>query len=152
MRSLFFTLVHPGLVAGLLPWLIARMDWKRIPADPFHPTFYVGLLMFLPGLSLLGLCIIQFAKEGKGTLSPADPTRVLVTGGLYRYSRNPMYLGVLLMLAGESIITGSIPLWIYTILVALLFHLFVIFHEESRNRRDFGADYSQYCTKVRRWL
>ncbi len=145
-------MVHPGLVAGLLPWLIARTNWQRIEADPFQPAVYSGLPIFLSGLAILGLSIIRFGKDGKGTLSPADPTKVLVTGGLYKYTRNPMYIGVLLMLAGESIITGSIPLWIYTTLVAILFHLFIIFHEEPRNHRDFGTEYAQYRTKVRRWL
>lgn len=134
-------MVHPGLVAGLLPWLIARTNWQRIEADPFQPAVYSGLPIFLSGLAILGLSIIRFGKDGKGTLSPADPTKVLVTGGLYKY-----------MLAGESIITGSIPLWIYTTLVAILFHLFIIFHEEPRNHRDFGTEYAQYRTKVRRWL
>lgn len=152
MRSLFFTLAHPGLVAGLLPWLIARMYWQKLSKEPFHLAVFIGVFIFLSGLAILGLCIIRFGKDGKGTLSPADPTKVLVTGGPYKYTRNPMYVGVLLMLTGESIMTGSTALWIYTVLIGVGFHLFVLFHEEPRNRRDFGVDYAQYCTKVKRWL
>jgi len=98
------------------------------------------------------ICIYEFAVFGKGTLSPLDPTKRLVVRGLYRYSRNPMYVGVMLMLIGEAIFAASIPLLIYLVLVFIGFNLFILLHEEPRLKRDFAEEYAEYCKKVRRWI
>src|SRR5687768_254460 len=97
-------------------------------------------------------CIYMLAKIGRGTLSPADPTKKLVITGLYRYSRNPMYVGVILILFGEAVIMQSIVLGIYLLLIFLLFNLFIIFHEEPRLHRAFGSEYFEYKKSVSRWI
>jgi protein-S-isoprenylcysteine O-methyltransferase Ste14 len=97
-------------------------------------------------------CIVNFAIKGKGTLSPADPTKELVTGGLYRFSRNPMYIGVMMILIGEAIFFQSFSLWIYSLVVFIGFNIFILVHEEPRLRKAFGDDYNNYCRKVRRWI
>lgn len=152
LRNLFFTILQPGMVAGFFPWLIARQQWAARLSAPFAFLQYLGLIVFLAGLIITLHCILRFALEGKGTLSPADPTRQLVISGLYRFTRNPMYIGVLSMLLGECFFVQSTSLWIYTGLIFAAFNVFIIFWEEPRLRKDFGQSYIDYCRKVRRWI
>jgi protein-S-isoprenylcysteine O-methyltransferase Ste14 len=75
-----------------------------------------------------------------------------VISGLYRYVRNPMYVGVVSIILGEALVLGSGGVLIYAAVVALGFHLFVVLYEEPTLRRTYGAQYDGYCTLVRRWL
>ena len=113
---------------------------------------YMACVLFLFGFILMCWCIINFAVQGKGTLSPADRTRNLVISGPYTISRNPMYIGVMGMLFGEAVFFGSTRLWLYSGAVFLAFNVFIRFIEEPRLHRDFGAAYLDYCQEVRRWL
>src|SRR4051812_16831623 len=112
IRNLFFTALHPGLIAGLFPYWILGGKVNLIFFRPLELVGYIAIIIFCVGLVVLVTCITRFAVEGRGTLSPADPTRHLVRKGLYKYSRNPMYLGVLLILIGESIFFHSPQLWL----------------------------------------
>jgi protein-S-isoprenylcysteine O-methyltransferase Ste14 len=152
LRNLFFTILQPGMVCGLIPYLIAKDHYHLAFSQP--PAFlqYIGIALFLAGVSITIHCIIKFAMDGRGTLSPADPTRQLVIAGLYRYSRNPMYIGVMATLLGESIFVQSSSLWLYTLLIFIAFNLFIVFWEEPRLRKDFGKSYEEYCRQVRRWI
>jgi len=152
LRNFFFTILQPGVVAGLVPYLIVGKKTFALIKDPADWYHYLGIVLFIPGLIILLLCVLRFAFEGKGTLSPADPTKHLVAKGLYKYSRNPMYVGVMLMLLGECIYFRSVPLLIYASAIYLLFYLFIIYYEEPRLRRDFGEAYTRYCNNVRRWI
>jgi protein-S-isoprenylcysteine O-methyltransferase Ste14 len=152
LRNLFFTIIHPGLVAGLFPfWILGDKIAKEF-AEPFKIHNYIAIVISLIGLVIMVSCIIRFAVEGRGTLSPADPTKRLVITGLYKFSRNPMYVGVILILIGECIFFSFISLWLYSLFIFICFNLFVTFVEEPRLRRDFTSGYSSYCKKVRRWL
>lgn len=152
LRNLFFTILQPGLVAGLAPYWILKS--AGIPIFTVHDRLqhYLAIILFLCGFIIMLLCILRFALEGRGTLSPADPTKKLVISGLYKYSRNPMYVGVMLMLIGESVYYNFSGLWVYTLCIFIAFYLFILFFEEPRLRRDFGDEYRQYCQRVRRWL
>lgn len=151
LRNLFFALLQPGVVAGLLPYLILRsQDLWKLPQWISLP--YAGILLWIPGFVILVKCVADFARKGKGTLSPADPTKKLVISGLYRYSRNPMYVGVMLMLFGEAIFFQAVWLTGYAVLIFLLFYGFVIWFEEPRLIRAFGQEYVTYKKEVRRWL
>ncbi len=152
LRNLFFTLLQPGVVAGLIPYMILSEKIHAVMGRSWQLPQYAGMAILCLGLILLLSCILRFAQEGGGTLSPADPTKKLVIGGPYGYSRNPMYLGVLLILAGEAIFFQSVLLWIYTLFVWLVFYVFVVFREEPRLKRDFGENYHRYIRHVRRWI
>ena len=152
LRNLVFTILQPGLVAGLFSYLLLRFEGKDLLPNIWTIWQFTGSIMMLLGFSILIICILRFAAEGKGTLSPLDPTKKLVLGGLYKYSRNPMYVGVILLLVGESLFWQSFTLLIYTAIVFIGFNLFIFLHEEPRLRRDFGKEYEEYCQKVRRWL
>ena len=152
LRNLFFTILHPGLVAGYIPYRILGNQAAQWRTKPLYAYHYLAVILFIPGVVVLLNCIFRFAIEGQGTLSPADPTKKLVVTGLYSYSRNPMYVGVMMILIGEAIFFQSGDLWIYLLCVFLLFNLFVMRIEEPRLQRDFDQDYYQYCQKVRRWV
>ena len=152
LRNLFFTILQPGVVAGLTPYLLLRSRWGVLMNPPFTILQYAGILLFAAGLVIMLDCILRFALDGKGTLSPVDPTRELVASGLYRFSRNPMYVGVMMMLLGETVFSQSVYLLVYSLFIFILFNLFIILVEEPRLKRDFGDAYMQYSIKTRRWI
>lgn len=152
IRNLFFTVLQPGLVAGLIPLWITGIRVSEILEQVWNWQHYLGTIVFLIGFIIMLWCIISFAIKGRGTLSPADPTQKLVVLGLYRFSRNPMYVGVVGMLIGEAIYFQSINLCVYAFVVFAGFHLFVLLHEEPRLKRDFGEEYERYFKEVRRWI
>ena len=151
LRNLFLTLLQPGIVAGAIPYYLLKSASFPAPADTTLQRT-IGIVIGLLGLVLMFDCIYRFASEGKGTLSPADPTQKLVLRGMYRYSRNPMYLGVMGILLGEAIFWNHGWLWAYSAFIGLAFHTFIVFREERRLLHDFGDEYLRYCKKVRRWL
>ena len=152
LRNLFFTILQPGIVLGLIPYLLARDKFRDLFHHPFGMYQFAGMILFFIGVCIVLYCVYRFAVEGHGTLSPADPTKRLVVKGLYQYSRNPMYIGVVLALAGEVIFSGSNALFLYTAIISIMFNFFIILVEEPRLRKDFGEEYITYSKKVRRWM
>jgi protein-S-isoprenylcysteine O-methyltransferase Ste14 len=148
LRNLFFTILQPGIVVGLIPYLLLKQHFTE--GGDFMQI--VGSFIGFFGLIVMLACIKRFATEGEGTLSPADPTKQLVINGLYRRSRNPMYVGVVTILIGESVFFTSSMLGIYTLVVFIGFNLFIVFIEEPRLKRDFGEAYIMYCKNIRRWI
>lgn len=152
LRNLVFTILQPGFVAVLIPYFIVKNQWEIIFENDFSWQNYSGIFITFIGLIIVFYCIFDFAIKGKGTLSPADKTKELVISSLYKYSRNPMYVGVILILIGETLFFASIELAIYTFVVFLGFHLFVIYFEEPRLKKDFKKQYTQYINNVNRWF
>ena len=153
VRNLFYTILQPGVVAGAVPWLIARGVGRTLAPERLTLVrYYAGLAIAIVGVLLTLYCIYLFMTVGRGTLSPADPTRRLVDRGVYRWSRNPMYIGILMVLAGQMLYTGFWELGLYALVVFGVFHLYVTRFEEPRLRRDFGEDYVRYCRRVNRWF
>jgi protein-S-isoprenylcysteine O-methyltransferase Ste14 len=112
----------------------------------------MGLLLLIPGVGIIVWCFIDFVRRGHGTPAPYDPPRRLVVAGLYKYTRNPQYVGVILVALSEAALSGRTLLFGYAAFLAVGYHLFVRFYEEPTLRRMFGADYVQYCAAVSRWL
>ena len=133
--------------ANLIPAVIGMRELDT--GGQFAP---IGLLPLAAGFALLLWCVRDFYVSGKGTLAPWSPPRHLVTVGLYRYSRNPMYLAVTMMLAGWAVSFWSLALAIYTGIVIVGFHLRVVFGEEPWLARTHGAAWDEYKRKVPRWL
>lgn len=152
IRNLLWTLLAPGTVTVYLPWRIVT-DWYPAREEfSCHGARLAGVLPIALGVILLFSCIGRFAVVGEGTLSPLDAPRRLVTGGMYRYVRNPMYLAVMAILLGESLVFCSIPLAVYSAVCFVVFNLVILFYEEPALRRRFGSSYRQYCRKAGRWL
>jgi protein-S-isoprenylcysteine O-methyltransferase Ste14 len=104
------------------------------------------------GVALLAACIFEFARSGRGTLSPVDAPRHLVVRGLYRYVRNPMYLSVTMIILGEALVAHSVALPVYWAVWFVCANLFVIGFEEPSLRRRFGSSYDEYARQVGRWV
>jgi protein-S-isoprenylcysteine O-methyltransferase Ste14 len=145
-RALLAFLALPGIVAFVVPALLAD-----VVTHP-HVVRPAGLVPFVLGCALLGWCVRAFYVAGKGTLAPWDPPRHLVIGGPYQWSRNPMYVAVVLVLAGWATMFGTRRLWVYVAAVALAFYVRVTRFEEPWLARTHGEAWRQYRNRVRRWL
>jgi protein-S-isoprenylcysteine O-methyltransferase Ste14/pimeloyl-ACP methyl ester carboxylesterase len=146
IRALVAFLALPGVVAFGVPlalaWSAGRLGSFRWPA----------LILLVPGSALLLWTVRDFLVIGKGTLAPWGPPRHLVTTGLYRVSRNPMYLAVMLILTGWAMAFGSLFLLAYAAVVLIAFQARVITHEEPRLARTHRDEWPRYSARVPRWI
>jgi protein-S-isoprenylcysteine O-methyltransferase Ste14 len=149
--TLLFLVIAPGIVAGLIPWLISGWVW-RSPLFDGSSLRWLGGALIVAGIPIVLESFARFAIEGFGTPAPIYPTDRLIATGLYRHVRNPMYVGVLAVIAGQALLLGDIWLIVYAALVWLAFHIFVVGYEEPILRRRYGAEFDDYCTLVPRWL
>jgi protein-S-isoprenylcysteine O-methyltransferase Ste14 len=151
LRSLLYTIIIPGTITVLIPYLILSGRAERI-AQPWGVLQVLGLGTVALGATILLRCIWEFMVTGRGTLAPVDPPTQLVVRGLYRYVRNPMYLGAFILLLGEAALFQSLPLLQYAVAWFIIINLIVLFHEEPVLRRRFGESYERYIRSVHRWL
>ena len=139
------------LLAGALMWLLDRF----LPVLTVLVAPWTGLgwclmaVAFLPALT----AVTQFMRA-RTTINPHTPDQAssLVTGGVYRWTRNPMYLGLLLLLAGWAIRLGSLSPFLVPPLFALVLTQVQILPEERVLRARFGDEYDRYCRTTSRWL
>lgn len=150
VRSAFWTVLLPGVVAGYVPWRFFGVDRTRV--DWRSPVDLSGVLFLAGGVVLLLTCIVEFARRGRGTLSPADPPRRLVATGVYRYVRNPMYVAVTMILLAEAVLVRSPALVWYWAIWFVAVNVFVVAYEEPALRGQFGASYDEYTRAVGRWI
>ena len=160
IRAVLFTIIIPGSVAVIFPsWLLVKNR------SPDFDAAWLRWLAWVPGvvgLVFLLTSILEFLIKGGG--SPAiwfthklgwligkEPDR-LVESRFYRISRNPMYLGVILLLVGESLWFGSYRLLGYAFSMIIIFHLVVRYLEEPHLRKKYGQPYEDFCRRVPRWF
>lgn len=146
-----FTALVPGTVAVWLPLFFLYPAIRHRPMASME-TAIAGAIVIASGTAGYLWCALDFAFFGRGTPAPIDMPKVLVARGLYRFARNPMYVSVLLVLAGESLFLWSVRLLEYAAIVAIGFHVFVMVQEEPTLRRKMGAAYEQYAQDVPRWI
>jgi protein-S-isoprenylcysteine O-methyltransferase Ste14 len=147
IKNLLFTLIVPGTAAIYLPLALTpdqMVSWGITAA--------ASMLLFLSGATAYTWCVWDFASFGRGTPLPLDAPKKLVIRGLYRYSRNPMYVGVLLVILGWAALFRSWGLVGYALLIATGFQLFIVLYEEPHLQSVFGPSYAEYCARVGRWL
>jgi protein-S-isoprenylcysteine O-methyltransferase Ste14 len=148
--STVFFVLTPGVVAGLVPWWLT--GWEiREPLTHYGPVRVVGVAVLVLGAVALVQTFARFVVEGIGTPAPIAPTQHLVVGGLYRYVRNPMYLAVLAVIVGQSLVIGQPMLLAYAAAVWVTVALFVHGYEEPTLRQQFGARYDAYRAAVPAW-
>lgn len=147
LKNLIFMVVVPGTAAVYFPLYIAR-DWS--PAS--GSVFFLALALLAAGGAMYAWCVWDFAVFGRGTPAPIDPPKKLVVRGLYRYTRNPMYLSVMTVILGWALLYQAGVLALYALALGLCFHLFILFYEEPRLRGVFGREYEDYCAAVGRWV
>lgn len=146
LKNLLFTFLVPGTVAGLVPWLLVGGG-----SLAGGPLLVVAALLFALGVSIYAWCVWDFASFGRGTPAPIDAPVKLVVRGLYRYTRNPMYVGVLTTILGWAALGASPGVLVYAVLVWGMFQGFVLLYEEPHLEREFGEEYTAYKLRVPRW-
>ena len=151
LGSALFLLVAPGIVAGMVPWLIGGWRFDNDFGSSAIPGV-AGAFLILLGLVSLLESFVRFAWKGLGTPAPVAPTERLIVSGQYRHVRNPMYVAVVGTIAGQALLFGQAELLAYAAAAWLAFHLFVIRYEEPTLRRQFADDYEQYRRAVPRWI
>jgi protein-S-isoprenylcysteine O-methyltransferase Ste14 len=148
--SLVFLVLAPGVVAGLIPWLLT--DWEvEEPLPYWLPLRVVGAILVVAGAAALLHAFWRFVVEGLGTPAPVAPTEHLVVGGLYRYVRNPMYLAVAATIVGQALLLGQPVLLAYAAVFGVAVAAFVHWYEEPTLRAQFGEQYEVYRHAVPGW-
>src|SRR5215207_722335 len=142
LRHLLSILLLPTMVTIVVPrWLLrtyAATDSRWPPGFASAVPLTLGALLLLAGAGLVAWCIALFARVGKGTLAPWDPTSELVAVGPYRYTRNPMITGVATTLVGEALLTGSGLIGLWALVFIMFNHLYFLLSEEPGLTRRFG--------------
>ena len=150
--SAVFFVLAPGVVAGLVPWLITRWQVPG-PMSPFAIIrMTAGAVLLVAAVVVLVRAFARFVVEGGGTPAPVAPTQRLVVGGDYRFVRNPMYFAVVTAVLGQAMIFGSLALLIYAFVVWAIMAAFVRWYEEPLLLERYGDDYQRYRLAVRAWV
>jgi len=148
IKSLIFLIFVASLGAVYIPFSL-------LPKGPQVETsifaYFAFPLWFLGGVTVLW-CYWNFTFKGYGTPAPIEPPKQLVTTGLYRYVRNPIYVGALIIIVGYFLWFKSIWMFAYAVAFFLFVHMLVILYEEPTLRGKFGAEYENYCKSVPRWI
>jgi protein-S-isoprenylcysteine O-methyltransferase Ste14 len=146
---LFIVVGGPAILLVYLPFWLTHF---RIPVDEPQWQQLLAYLLIAAGAVPLLESATRFVHVGKGTLVPTNATQHLVVSGLYRFVRNPMYVGVATCLAAEAALFRSTDLVIELALVLIGVHLFVCFYEEPTLTERYGQEYAEYKRNVPRWL
>lgn len=150
VETILFTVLVPGTVAVWIPYRIVLPTRQGMPVLTVASA--VAIVVATLGTAIYFRCLWDFAATGRGIPAPIDHPKRLVVRGLYRYVRNPMYLGVLLILLGETVFFGSSALLMYTAGWFVLVHIVVVLYEEPNLHRKFGPSYASYISAVGRWI
>jgi protein-S-isoprenylcysteine O-methyltransferase Ste14 len=155
MKPHFLSALYAGFGIGTLvvlgPALIRMLDIDPVRVALPGATA-AGIALVALGALAYFVCVFDFAGRGRGTPAFWDPPRALIINPCFRVVRNPMYVGVALMIAGQALWWGSPLTLVWAALVTTAFHVFVVAYEEPHLRRTFGDHYSAYCERVPRWV
>ncbi len=149
LGTLAFVLIVPTTVIGIVPYLLTH--WVVGP-PLFAGARALGVALLVAAAPLFLAFNLRFVREGNGTPAPIAPPSHLVVGGPFRYVRNPGYVAVLALVAGQGLLFGSGAVLAYAVGLFATFHAFVVVYEEPTLRRQFGTEYEVYCRRVPRWV
>jgi protein-S-isoprenylcysteine O-methyltransferase Ste14 len=149
--TIVFTICVPGTVVVLVPFLLSRWVLQP-PLLGWAATRWAGVVLLVVAAPLFFDFVIRFVREGHGTPAPIAPTEHLVVGGPFQRVRNPGYVAVVAMIVGQGLLFASRAVLAYAAAIAVVFHVFVLLYEEPTLRRQFGAEYDDYCRRVPRWM
>ena len=157
MESLFTALKALCYTAAFIfffGWLALRVQTWDQSLKVELPAWMrvIGFALLGAGAVLVLACVGVFVARGRGTPAVFDPPRQFVAVGPYRFVRNPMYIGGLMLLAGLGFYQRSLSILLFGLSMSALFHLFVVFVEEPGLKRRFGESYFAYKQSVNRWL
>jgi protein-S-isoprenylcysteine O-methyltransferase Ste14 len=137
----FIALVIGSLFHALLP-----IAWRVLPAVPI-----VGIMLMIAGVTLALWAMLLFRAKRTPVYPTTLPT-TLVTSGPFRFTRNPIYLGLLTILLSLVFLLGSFPMLVAPLLFLLVMNLYYLPFEETKMEKTFGEVYINYRQRVRRWL
>ncbi len=141
----------PFIVTVVIPYFMYHAGIPLFKEQPMAAKI-AGAALFCCGLPLQLYTTWLFKRYGKGTLAPWQPTQKLVIRGPYKYCRNPMITGVVMILAGESLFLNARPIAVWAVMFSLVNTAFFIFKEEPDMLERFGGPYAQYKKQVPRWI
>ena len=147
LGSAAFLVAAPGVVAGLVPWLLT--GWRS--SGPPVSVAVLGAALIALGAGVLLHAFGRFVVEGRGTPAPIAPTERLVVGGLYRHVRNPMYVAVGTTIVGQALLLGRPLLLAYAAAFWLVVAAFVGGYEEPTLSARYGEQYAAYRRAVPAW-
>jgi protein-S-isoprenylcysteine O-methyltransferase Ste14 len=148
-NTLLFTVIVPATVAGWIP----RALRGNAPLTSNIALRWPSFVLIAMGTAIyLHTAFWGFALRGLGTPAPIAPPSKLVVEGLHRYVRNPMYVGVVLIVIGQAVLFRSMTLAGYAAAIWLAAHSFVLLYEEPILQRKFGEQYAEYRQRVPRWI
>ena len=147
-------LIYASVFLGAWAWLAYEAHLRDVPFGFPLPGWVapIGVALMLLGAALAVACIGTFVVRGRGTPAPFDPPSAFVASGPYRWVRNPMYIGVFLLLVGYALCAVSFAALLVPFAMLAAAHLFVIFYEEPALERRFGESYREYRRRTRRWI
>ena len=151
LKTLALIVVSPGTIDVLLPWLILRATHARPPAS-IGFLQVAGAVLVLVGAGFILFVAQAFVRHGRGTPIPLEPPKNLVTHGLFCFTRNPMFLGMVTIILGEALVFRSPALLAYAGVVFLGLNAVLLFSEEPDLRRRFGSAYGRYVRITPRWV
>lgn len=151
LKTAIFTILIPGTVVGVIPRWLARRDRKSRPSAS-RGAQIAGSISLVVGVLLYIHTAWRFAEEGRGTPSPTHEPEQLVTGGIYAYIRNPMYVAVLLCIGGQALLYRSKRVLLYGFAGWLISDAWITVYEEPHLANKHGEVYEQYCERVPRWI
>ena len=136
------------IAALLLTWYCASIDVMPLP-QPLRPF---GFVMFVAG-GLIGVAGVVAFRQQRTTVNPHRPQNAssLVDGGIFTYTRNPMYLGLVVGVAGAAFIVRDASGLVFALLTMAYLQRFQIIPEERFMHELFGDEFNQYCQRTRRW-
>jgi protein-S-isoprenylcysteine O-methyltransferase Ste14 len=142
----------PGIADVLIPGLI--LLWlHKLAFSSFGLWQVAGLVLIALGLGIVLWVCQAFVRTGRGTPAPFDPPHQFVTVGLFRWVRNPMYLGAALLIPlGEALYFQTWWLLVYTAALMLILHIYLVYFEEPALLKRFGRPYQKYLHTVPRWI
>jgi len=138
----------PFPAAGVIPWLMTRWAFQP-PLAGIEAGRWIGALMIAAGLTWFASAMSWFAREG---VTPYPPIDHVVTTGPYAYSRNPMYSGALMMMAGQALLLGSRGLIFYAVCWFAAFVTFDLAIDDPILVKRFGKTYEDYLASVPAWI
>lgn len=145
VRAVLAVLILPGTMGFLIPLAVIESVWPERPV-------WLGLVLVAAGTAFLIWCTREFLVVGGGTLAPWWPPARLVTTGPFANSRNPIYVAMLLIIAGWAIVHASRAIATYGAVMLVLFHVRTLWGEEPTLARAFGREWEAYRQRVPRWL
>jgi protein-S-isoprenylcysteine O-methyltransferase Ste14 len=146
---LFLFVTLTGFVALPLSLLLFSQGFLTVEIGSYR---FFGLFPIVLGAVIALWTTLSLALVGKGTPAPFDPSKRLVTEGLFKYVRNPMYLGAVIVMVGEAVLTQSLVVLLLAVVMWMFFHVFVVYYEEPDLGKRFGQAYEEYIRTVPRWF